>query len=98
MTEIADFKNVDHECPSCGCRLVAVGFCIHFDDEGGREFFDAVPAKVSRREWQEAREARAALKRAAREAEQPQETTEGAVAGSRPPEGQLRLDHGMRLT
>jgi len=96
MTEIVDFKQVDHECPSCGWRLVAAGFCIHFDDEGGREFFDAVPAKISRREWQEAREAKAALKRAAREAEEPQEATKKGAANGRP-QSQLRLSNSFRL-
>jgi len=61
MAEVADFKRVDHECPSCGWRLVSVGFCIHYDDEGARTFHDAVPAKVTRQEWSEAREAERAL-------------------------------------
>lgn len=86
MTEAVDLKNIDHECPACSWRLTAIGFCIHFDDEGGREFFDAVPAKITRQEWREAREAERALSQSPVAADAPPHDGSG-----KPLERQLRL-------
>lgn len=39
------YSRADHECPNCGHRLLAIGFCMHVDQHGNCiEVFDAVPA------------------------------------------------------
>lgn len=68
---------------------------MHYDEETGAiaEVLDAVPAKISAREWQEAREARAELRGAvSAEPVAPEPTKRGAPRER--PGSQLRLSDG----